>query len=59
MKRLFIILTLCGVALPVAAAPPTPPLSVPNVVAGRLTADSTLPTIDGRVDEAIWQTVEP
>ncbi len=57
--RLLTVMFLAGSAVSVvAAAPPSPP-AVPDIVAGRLDADADLPRIDGRVDEAIWQTVEP
>ena len=55
----FLVTALTLPASAAAAAAPTPPPTVPSVVAGRLSAESTLPTLDGRVDEAVWQTVEP
>ena len=44
-----------------AGAAPLQAQTVPTqmLAAGRLPEESPTPTIDGRVDEAIWQTVEP
>jgi hypothetical protein len=41
-----------------AMAPPAEAQNVPQLTVGRLAGEER-PTIDGRVDEAIWSTVEP
>jgi hypothetical protein len=41
------------------ASAASPSAAVPNVPAGKLAPEASAPTIDGRVDEAVWQTVEP
>src|SRR5688500_10582 len=51
----FFVAALCVTAA--SAAPPA--AAVPTLPAGKLAPEAAAPTLDGRVDDAVWQTVEP
>ena len=56
----FLLASSLAIALSVSvAAAASPPAAVPTVPAGKLAPEASAPTIDGHVDEAVWQTVEP
>src|SRR5688572_30893549 len=58
MRKVLVSSLFIGLCASVGNAAP-PAAAVPTVPAGKLAPETAAPTIDGRVDDAVWQTVEP